>query len=732
MTESDGGGVRAGLSANGVAIPLLGVDVRGEVLAGHTRILVRQRYRNEEARSIEAVYTFPLPSRAVVTSFAVTMNGRRLLGEVHAREGAVETYEEALSRGHGAALLEQERPNVFTVNVGNLLPNEETTIEIEYVQPLIADEGAIRWVLPTLVAPRYVPPGVPDAERISPPIGHTTYGLTLDVVFDLGVAIDVLSPSHAIAVERQDGKQRVTLAQPHVRLDRDVVLLAVPVSSDGVVPIAAVITHAEIGKPGIFALTLVPDFGRRKNAKRVPNDLVFVLDRSGSMGGPSMREARTALRLCLRQLEEGDRFAILAFDDHVEAFAPRLVPFTEATLQRADSWLQTIDARGGTQLLRPLIDAAALAPDGVIVLLTDGQVGNEDEILRAFLAARGSARVYAFGIGTNVSDVLLDTLAYETGGALEAIHPNERVDEKVVAQFARATAARVTDLSIAIRGVETFEIAPAKPIALVDGEPFSVLGKFEHTAVGAIELRGKIDGERFYFEVPIDLTDACERPFVEKLWARARIEDLQRAGAKKDRIVKLAIDQGISSKYTSFVVVEMRTGDRRVNEPVPTRIVAVDRPADWDSFQHRFATTRCGTTATFTGITSCRRPMQTIGAPSPDGAALQEVKLDPTQERLARQSASGLWEGDDPLEATIAALVFCVRENIDAAHPVHGAQIRKAIDALLAHLEASPPEAALLELALGVAWALTTGPRTRRTIEDIARKRGVRLGALAC
>src|SRR5690606_19347449 len=116
--------------------------------------------------------------------------------------------------------------------------------------------------------------------------------------------------------------------------------------------------------------------------------------------------------------------------------------------------------------------AAKLAPDGVIVLLTDGEVGNEDEILAAFMDARGSARVHSFGIGTNVSDALLHALADKTGGAVEKIHPGERVDDKVVAQFARATAPRVTDLSIKTRGVELGEMAPAEPVALVDGEPF--------------------------------------------------------------------------------------------------------------------------------------------------------------------------------------------------------------------------------------------------------------------
>ena len=146
--EQPRSGLCAGVDRH--AVPLLGVEVRAEVMAGHSRAVVRQRYRNDEVRPVEAVYTFPLPTRGAVTGFAMTVNGRSLVGEVQEREEAFRQYDDALSAGHGGALLEQERPNVFTANVGNLLPGEETVIEIEYTEPLSAEEGAVRWSLPTL------------------------------------------------------------------------------------------------------------------------------------------------------------------------------------------------------------------------------------------------------------------------------------------------------------------------------------------------------------------------------------------------------------------------------------------------------------------------------------------------------------------------------------------------------------------------------------------------------
>ncbi|MBX3201015.1 MAG: VWA domain-containing protein [Labilithrix sp.] len=830
--------MRAGLfGTEGGAVALLGVEVRADVVAGHAAAIVRQRYRNDEAKPIEAVYTFPLPTKAVLVGFSMTVEGRRMEGEVHEREEAFRRYDDAVAAGHGGALLEQERPNVFTANVGNLLPGEETILEIQYVEPLLADEGAVRWSVPTLVAPRYIPgrPGgdrtahgvadptdrVPDADRISPPIGAVAYGLALDLTFDLGVALEVESPSHAVVVAHEGGKARVTFSQREVPLDRDVVVTAFARSGERTAaPIASAVTHRAPGREGVLALTLVPDLGASQSRRSSRSDVVFVLDRSGSMAGASMPEARTALRLCLRQLREGDRFAILAFDDSVEAFAPELLPFTQATLERADAWLAAVDARGGTELLAPMQEAARLAPDGVVVLLTDGEVGNEDEILAAFLAAQRPPRVYSFGIGTNVSDALLAALADKTGGAVEKIHPGERVDDKVVAQFARATAPRVTELRVATRGIELGEMAPAEPRALVDSEPFCLFATYEVAGRGVIELRGKLDGEPFLLEVPVDLEEASDRPVVAKLWAQARIRDLERAivtgrraDAMKDRITRLATTYGVSSKFTSFVVVEKRTGDRRANAQPETRVVPVNAPAGWALFQapqgrrrQMFAT--AGPPPMPAAMPAPRRaggampasPMAAMpplapspmspappaaraapprsdggrvtGAPPPGavlgesfadaesfavapvdqlrsvgGASKGELGRAPSEGAIAtragddaavlailsRQNAAGMWgaPGRDDVSVTVEVLLGLVRLGLSTAHAVHGAQLKKAVDALLARLRDAAVTARERELALGVAWLLASGRRTRHAIEDAARTGGADLAALS-
>ena len=230
-------------TTSGEPVPLLGVALGGEVFGAHARLVLRQRYKNREDRPIEAVYTFPIPGDATLTGFAMTCDGRRMEGVVKERDAAFQAYDDAIVAGHGAALLDQERPNVFTASVGNLLPGEETLVEVEYVQRVSVDEGSLRWMIPTLVAPRYIPgtpegdrtahgtiaptSRVPDADRITPPrVAEVGYGLRLDLVFDLGRAVTVASPSHAITAVTEGSRVRVRFAQAEVALDRDVVLMA--------------------------------------------------------------------------------------------------------------------------------------------------------------------------------------------------------------------------------------------------------------------------------------------------------------------------------------------------------------------------------------------------------------------------------------------------------------------------------------------------------------------------
>ncbi len=779
-------------SADGTAVPLQGVEVTGELLAAHARVTVRQRYRNVERVAIEAIYTFPLPADAVLAGFAMTAEGRRVEGAVQEREAAFRDYDKAVYEGHGAALLEQERSNVFTATLGNLLPGETALLEVTYLQRLRADEGALRWTLPTLVAPRYIPgtaqgdrtahgtadptTEVSDADRISPPSGDVRYGLTLDLSLDLGRDLVVESPSHSLSVVREGAVTRVRFSDASVALDRDVVVLVRDASE---VPLAALVAHRVTGSAGYFALGVVPDlFDARKRSVR--KDVVFLIDTSGSMDGRSIDEARMALRLCLRHLREGDRFAIAAFADSARWLHRELVPFTQKTLEEADKWVASLSADGGTELREPLLEAVTMAPDGVIVLLTDGQVGNEDSILSATLAARRTARVYSFGIGTNVSDALLRDLAKRTRAEVEFIHPGERIDEKVVAVFARAAALRVTDLKVNFEGVEVTELSPAETPDLVDGEPWTLLGRYDSPGVARATLRGRLGDNAFAMEVPVVLPAEDARPALAKLWAGERVRDLEgtavtdprRAKAMRERIVALAVEHSIASRYTSFVLVEKRTGERRASGLPETRVVPVHLPAGWAMFD----ATRAGGGGRNVNKTGRRRragmaaaviayedidclpcdavdtyamplmPAQPVAArlapasparPRSAGrAAMAEAAAPPPAQGteawrglLQSQLASGLWgaPGADEAErakATADALATLVREGITATHPTYGPQVRKAVEALIEMVARGVGSLALVAYVLAACTAAGSGRRTMQSIDKAAAARG--------
>ncbi|GEN05782.1 Ca-activated chloride channel family protein [Myxococcus fulvus] len=827
---------QAGLfTREGKQVPLQGVEVTGELLGGHARVRVRQRYLNDEKRPVEAVYTFPLPSDGTLSAFSMTCAGRRIDGVVKEREEAFRTYDDAVTAGHGAALLDEERSNVFTAQVGNLLPGEETVIEVEFLQAVTAEEGSVRWMLPTLVAPRYIPGApagdrtghgaaeptarVPDADRISPPIGQVQYGLRLDLLVDLGREVVVESPSHAITFTRESSTRgRVSFARGEVALDRDLVLtLRSPDTSAVFVPL---VTHRKGDNPGTFALTVVPDL--LAMASTPPKqEVIFLVDVSGSMDGDSLPQAQAALRLCLRHLREGDRFNVIAFESSFRSFQPQPVPFTQRMLEDADRWVAALRADGGTELLGPMQAAARTAPDGVLVLLTDGQVGNEEEILRAVLAERKTARVYSFGIGTNVSDALLRDMARQTGGDVEFIHPGERIDDKVVAQFARALAPRVTELQATFEGVEGTELAPAELPTMVDGVPWTLLGRYTAPGSGKLTLRGRSGKEPFALTVSVSFPAESDRPAVEKLWAAERIKGWEstgligrRAESMKKRIIELAVAHQIVTRYTSFVVVEERTGDRRASGQPETRVVPVNAPAGWAMFgkdkqedaaegggnvvQRPGARNRGGSAQLPPPPPPMRIPAPAAAAPMPppspspmmpsrsvsavgemaksaggmlggifgggglkksrkkemeraemapmdsydDSLAEEEVMRESrdmapiaqepesggAEALLGRQLANGLWDGTgtgpEPVRqarGTALALLELLREGITSGHALHGAQVKKAVEALLnlASQLTGAPEVA--ELALGVAWLVAAGPRTRGRIEQAAK-----------
>jgi Ca-activated chloride channel homolog len=590
----------SGLYAGQHAIPLEHVEIYGCVRGLCSAMRVSQRYRNAESRDVEAVYIFPLSEGAAIHGFKARVGDRVIEGEIEERERAFARYDDAMAEGHGAFLLEQERPNVFTASVGNLRPGESVEITIEYVAFLNLEGDAVRLLLPTTVAPRYVPPGPPE---IGQPAGERVNAEARDSVpYGLGLRIDVSgvgplrtieSPSHPVRVTLEGEGAIVSLTTDTVALDRDFILHIEPREPHAP---RALVAREEDGTR-VAVVTFFPELDH----EGVPeSEVVFVLDCSGSMGGDSIVQAKNALGECIRTLAPSDTFDVVCFGSQHRSLWPEAHLVTSSSLDEALAFLSRVDANmGGTEILAPLqfVFSRALAAGRrrQVLLLTDGQVSNEDHVI-ALCAAQRDTRVFAFGIGSAASEHLVREVGRVTNGAAEFIAPGERIEPKVARMFTRVHAP-ATPVEIDWDGMEV-EQEPAVCPPLFSGDSLTVLARIKSGGAESVGLRAA--GQEW--RVPLDLDGADRDGPIPLLWARERIRSLERerSGSRgsqqrpekrrastEAQIVELAKRYRLMSSQTSFVAVEVRSAAERSKLPPVLRRVPVAAPAGMNGASRR-------------------------------------------------------------------------------------------------------------------------------------------------
>ncbi len=626
--------VYSGLMTQGAQVPLQGVHIHARLEGLCSRITVSQRYRNLESVDVEAVYIFPLEEGSAVSGFEAQIGDRRVVGQVKEREEAFEAYDDAMAEGHGAFLLDQERPNVFTASVGNLKPNQEVIVRLTYVAVLNHEGSAVRLMLPTTVSPRYTPAsptnvGQPDAERVSPPtVGSVPYGLTLEVDVAMGAALSsVESPTHNIrTVLGDEGRATVTLSQRQAALDRDFVLLVEPRTASKPV---ALVGREEDGTR-VVMVSFRPD--ETAMPARSASEVVFLLDCSGSMSGDSIEEARRALALSLRTLDQSDTFNIVCFGSSHASLWDAPKPYNQANLDIATGYLAQVGANmGGTEILRPLqaITASAPAEGRVrqVVLLTDGQVSNEADVIELCRKHAGHTRVFAFGIGAGVSEHLVRGVARASRGAAEFITPGERVEPKVLRMSGRLGSPALQNASIEWHGVEA-EMARSMVPPVFVGDVLTVFGRVVSGSTDKVTL---VAGERRW-SVPVDLEHAQAQSALPSLWARGRITELedklsQRRGSAQRRpsqetrrvqqIIELGKRYGLMTSHTSYVAIEERPPSERTQNQAELRRVPVALTHGWGG-SNRIG----GRGAGGFGGTMAPPPVQGFAAMAPPPAAM--------------------------------------------------------------------------------------------------------------
>ncbi len=584
-------------------VPLEGVRIDARLEGLGTEVTVAQRYRNRESIAVEAVYVFPLEEGAAVCGFEARVGEKIIRGRVAEREEAFEIYDDAMADGHGAFLLDQERPNVFTASVGNLRPGEAVEIRITYVA-LAAHQGAgVRLMIPTTVSPRYVPRdtpaevGQPDGERVNPERWQEVpYGLELRVEVEAGGPIaGVESPSHPVRVCLRETGATVELAREQTALDRDFVLVVETTEPHH--PIARAV-RGDDGS-GFCQVTFCPDLEARPQGA---SEVIFLLDCSGSMLGDSIDQARRALALSIRALEEGDSFQIVRFGNKFESLWRRPRPFDDDTLDEATRYIENVSANlGGTEILKPLRQALQLRQDPdrrrQILLLTDGEVANESEIVALAEHSADEVRIFTFGIGAGSSEYLVRELARVTGGAAEFIFPGERIEPKVLRMFGRVRTPALDDVQLDWGDLE-IEQAPFRIPPIFAGDSLTVFGRFDpekdNPGDSASVSTVTLSAAGASWPLALDVDGAEVGGPIPRLWARERIRDLERRAAagsaqrrpeaekrRRRRLVELGRTYGLLSSVTSYVAVEERLEEERVQGPAKLRQIPIALTIGW-------------------------------------------------------------------------------------------------------------------------------------------------------
>ena len=625
-----GGGQLMLHSAGGEYTPavLQGSKVHFDIAGMIATVILEQRFTNTSADWVEGVYAFPLPESAAVRRLEMLVGERRILGRIREKAEARKIYTQAKASGRKAALVEQQRGNLFTNRVANIAPGEVITVTLEYVQQVEFRGGRFSLRLPTTITPRYMPgrpllsqeleseqslsltpahgwavptDQVPDADAVSPlqhprprsdaaPINPVEITARLDIGMPLA---SVDASYHDIAMSRRAGIYEVKLANGVSEMDRDFVLQWEPVS--GSTPTAALFTE-EVDGTHYGLLMLLPPSPQRA-AAAMPREIVFVVDTSGSMGGVSIRQARESLDEALRQLRPQDRFNIIAFNSNYRALYRQPAAATPHHIQQATEFVRHLSASGGTEMMPALL--AALQEQGEsdqlreqpalrqVIFITDGAVGNEAALFEQISAQLGRNRLFTVGIGSAPNSWFMSKAAQFGRGTYTYIGDVGEVAGKMSALFEQLS--RPAAVNIDVEWPAAVDAWPRRIPDLYLGEPLLLAARFGETLpVGEVVVRGTLAGKewRTGLAMPGD-TDPVHRvdhAGVASLWARYKIQSLldekTRGRAEQEvraEVLPVALEHQLISPYTSFVAVEERIS-RPGSETLQSKPVPNSRP----------------------------------------------------------------------------------------------------------------------------------------------------------
>jgi Ca-activated chloride channel homolog len=594
-----------------VPLPLKHTDVKATIEGYIATVSVVQQYQNPFDHKIEATYVFPLPENAAVNEFVMAIGARRIRGIIRDRAEAEQIYKEAKRQGHVASLLTEERPNIFAQSVANIEPGKQIDISIRYFHTLAFDAGWHEFVFPMVVGPRFNPPGtangvaarrrqradveieraLPSPPRDAPgtskqrteshylrPSERSGHDVSVRVDLRAGVAIEEITcPSHHVDVREHSPRHATVALQPEDRIPNKDFVLRYRVAGDRV---KGGLVTARDERGGFFSLMLYPP-AELHRAHRQPVEIVFVLDCSGSMDGKPIEQAKAAIRRGLDALRPGDSFQLINFSMSAGQLGRQPLEATPQNVERAQRFLENLNAEGGTMMIEGIKAALDFAHDPgrlrFVCFLTDGYIGNESEILAVIEPRLGQSRIFSFGVGSSPNRYLMDSMARIGRGAVAYLGEEDDGAAVMSVFFDRICYPALTDIAINWSGLGASEVFPARASDLFVGRAIMLAGRFNGDLPRELMLSGKVGGRVVNVPVQIEQSEMPARG-IASIWARTKIAALTDRMLNTDEslgaaIRQLALDFSLTSPYTAFVAVDSAnstSGDSKtVRQAVP-------------------------------------------------------------------------------------------------------------------------------------------------------------------
>lgn len=557
------------------AFPLLKTEADVNIVGAIAEVELTQVYKNSGDKTIEAVYAFPMSTHAAIHGMTMAIGDRTITAEIQKREEARETYEAAKDAGQATSLLEQERPNVFTMNVANIMPGDVVNVTVEYTELLVPDEGAYEFVFPTVVGPRFTGESEEGTlnkrdDWTASPYQHEgekpSYAFNIEATLRTGIPITELEvPSHKVKVEKSGAKAQISLAPDERKAGNKDFVLRYSLRGD---EIQSGLLLYPGDKANHFLLMMEPPAATGPD-RITPREYLFVVDVSGSMHGFPLDTTKRLIKRTVGNLRPSDYFNILFFAGGSNVLSEKPLP---ATSENVDKALQMLDRQrggGGTRILDALKRVAALPKkegmSRIIVMATDGYVSVEKESFDLIRDGMADANFFAFGIGSSVNRHLIEGMAHVGQGkpfvVLDAKAAERKADDFV--DYVRAPL--LTDIDVSFEGFDAYDVQPPRLPDLFSRRPLILHGKYREPT-SSIQITGQTAEGSYFREFDVASVPEDEaNTALPYLWARKKLQilsDYARVNVdNRDEIIEIGLEYGLMSAHTSFVAVDTKVRD---------------------------------------------------------------------------------------------------------------------------------------------------------------------------